>query len=310
MPYTRVQLRRGTLAEWTENNPVLADGEIGLETSSGWFKFGNGLSNWEALPWFQPTDAIVSTLTEGAPVALNTFAELAQAINNNPDILSVLTPIDSPSFTGTVDFSNAVVSGVMLPINWQGEYSDLATYLESDMVMYNGSAYYATGPNINSTNGYFPTSPGADWELFASRGDQGIQGPSGTITVGTVTARNDGQAFVTNVGTPQNAVLNFELPKGQDGLIYPEIVTVTGNTTIDSSYAGKLVMTSGTAAITLTIGSLNSGEKVDFLRYGTGEVTISNTVSAGLRNKLAEQYSGAMVVRAGTANVLMGDLKL
>jgi Major tropism determinant N-terminal domain/Collagen triple helix repeat (20 copies) len=42
----QIQLRRGTAAQWTSANPVLADGEIGLETDTAQFKIGNGVQAW------------------------------------------------------------------------------------------------------------------------------------------------------------------------------------------------------------------------------------------------------------------------
>jgi hypothetical protein len=48
---TQIQLRRGTAAQWTAANPVLANGEPGLETDTGKWKFGNGSSNWAALSY-------------------------------------------------------------------------------------------------------------------------------------------------------------------------------------------------------------------------------------------------------------------
>ncbi len=42
-------LRRGTTAEWTSANPVLADGEIGLDTSQDKFKIGDGVTAWNSL---------------------------------------------------------------------------------------------------------------------------------------------------------------------------------------------------------------------------------------------------------------------
>jgi hypothetical protein len=48
---TQIQLRRGTAAQWTTANPVLANGEPGLETDTGKWKFGNGSSNWAALSY-------------------------------------------------------------------------------------------------------------------------------------------------------------------------------------------------------------------------------------------------------------------
>lgn len=47
----RIQLRRGTAAQWTAANPVLAQGEPGIETDTGKQKFGNGTAAWSALPY-------------------------------------------------------------------------------------------------------------------------------------------------------------------------------------------------------------------------------------------------------------------
>jgi hypothetical protein len=51
MATVRIQLRRGTAAEWTATNPVLAAGEMGLETDTGDFKFGNGTDTWSNLAY-------------------------------------------------------------------------------------------------------------------------------------------------------------------------------------------------------------------------------------------------------------------
>ena len=46
---TRIQLKHGLAASWTEKNPVLLAGEIGIETDTLKMKVGNGTSNWSAL---------------------------------------------------------------------------------------------------------------------------------------------------------------------------------------------------------------------------------------------------------------------
>lgn len=48
---TVIKLRRGTAAQWTSANPVLAAGEIGLETDTLRTKYGNGSSSWSALSY-------------------------------------------------------------------------------------------------------------------------------------------------------------------------------------------------------------------------------------------------------------------
>jgi hypothetical protein len=47
----QIQFRRGFATEWTTINPILAEGEMGIETDSELFKIGNGLLNWNDLPY-------------------------------------------------------------------------------------------------------------------------------------------------------------------------------------------------------------------------------------------------------------------
>lgn len=50
--YMTIQHRRGSAAEWEVADPVLASGEIGFETDTGLFKFGNGADLWSDLPYY------------------------------------------------------------------------------------------------------------------------------------------------------------------------------------------------------------------------------------------------------------------
>lgn len=48
---TRIQIRRGTAAQWTSANPVLASGEPAVETDTGKRKIGDGVTAWTDLPY-------------------------------------------------------------------------------------------------------------------------------------------------------------------------------------------------------------------------------------------------------------------
>lgn len=61
----RMQIRRGAAAEWTSANPVLAEGEAGLETDSGNIKYGNGVDPWEALPYHSLTPSLGEVIVGG-----------------------------------------------------------------------------------------------------------------------------------------------------------------------------------------------------------------------------------------------------
>jgi len=50
--YITIKLRRGTAAQWTATNPVLAEGEFGAETDTRKFKIGNGVTAWNSLQYW------------------------------------------------------------------------------------------------------------------------------------------------------------------------------------------------------------------------------------------------------------------
>jgi hypothetical protein len=47
----QIQLRRGTASQWTSANPILAEGEMGVELDTGKWKFGNGTGTWSILAY-------------------------------------------------------------------------------------------------------------------------------------------------------------------------------------------------------------------------------------------------------------------
>jgi hypothetical protein len=51
MPNIQLQFRRGVASRWSAANPVLAAGELGLETDTSKFKIGNGVTAWGSLPY-------------------------------------------------------------------------------------------------------------------------------------------------------------------------------------------------------------------------------------------------------------------
>ena len=42
----RIQLRHDTAQNWTNANPILLSGEVGIETDTNKIKEGNGITKW------------------------------------------------------------------------------------------------------------------------------------------------------------------------------------------------------------------------------------------------------------------------
>lgn len=75
---TKIQSRRGTAAQWLYVDPILAQGEIGVEVDTNQFKIGDGDNIWSNLPYFKDSDYTVGLVaTEAGTRAANDIAEAA-----------------------------------------------------------------------------------------------------------------------------------------------------------------------------------------------------------------------------------------
>lgn len=55
----RLQLRRGTAAQWAARNPILAEGELGVDTTTDTLRIGDGVTAWSGLPTLSvPADGL------------------------------------------------------------------------------------------------------------------------------------------------------------------------------------------------------------------------------------------------------------
>lgn len=75
-----VRQRRDTAANWTANNPILFDGQLGFETDTLAFKIGNGATAWNSLLY------VVSPSGQSFPIAAAGGTVDAITANYTPDI--------------------------------------------------------------------------------------------------------------------------------------------------------------------------------------------------------------------------------
>lgn len=98
---TLIQLRRGTAAQWTSTNPVLGEGEQGLETDTLRTKIGDGSSAWSALEYSEsPNSSPVIVHDAHGNLMTITYANgTTKAITYTAD---VMTQIDHDVGTYTI----------------------------------------------------------------------------------------------------------------------------------------------------------------------------------------------------------------
>lgn len=83
---TQIKLKRGSAANLTTVNPILAAGEPGYEIDTGKFKIGNGVVAWNSLPYAVTVDGgeidagLVYFTTQNNAVLTATVAGTARAL--------------------------------------------------------------------------------------------------------------------------------------------------------------------------------------------------------------------------------------
>ena len=176
----RIQLRRDSAAAWAANNPILASGEMGIElpvvnTDPVKIKVGNGIHNWNTLP-YQPTGssggtwatlaANTFTGTQTAPKVVATFVDKLLTVTPNAGNSNTVTIntdlntsfiVDNTSSTGNITIAFAGKAGVTTGNNEMG-----AVIVR---VRQGSTARSITWPTLNAwltSDGLSPTAPAAN----------------------------------------------------------------------------------------------------------------------------------------------------
>ena len=91
MSTVRIQLRRGTVSEWSTTNPILAAGEIGFETNTNKIKVGDGTTHWNSLDYIT---AEADTANLGGQIASDIAAAIQTAEDYTDTSIAALTTSD------------------------------------------------------------------------------------------------------------------------------------------------------------------------------------------------------------------------
>jgi len=176
-----MQQRRHTAAEWAEENPVLANGQIGLAADTGVFKIGNGVAVWSSLATEYGPGAGGGSCEDGAGIVSILLTGSVGLVDTYTITLDDLT-------TYTFDVTNGADSFVPGPPGPSGIDGD--------------SAY-----DIAVLNGFVGTE--VEW-LASLEGDVGLPGPPGATEASGVSFTPAGTLLATDV---QAAIVELDAEK-------------------------------------------------------------------------------------------------
>ena len=186
MSTVRIQVRRGTSSEWTSANPILAAGEMGVETNTNKFKFGNGSSTWTALSYAAADTAAIGEISQDAiDQALSMGAGLTKTYDDGANTITITvdTNVISTKAFASAEASAAEAAAIAAAESYtdtaiSGVNNSLGDYIEvADRGVMNGVA--SLDANAKIPQDQLPLN------VLTTNINT-----SGTVSAGTVTADN------------------------------------------------------------------------------------------------------------------------
>ena len=242
MPFIQLQFRRDTASNWTTNNPILASGEMGIETDTGLFKIGDGTVRWNLLAYggLQGPTGPTGSGTGGGGGTGYTGPTGPTGSSSN------VTGPTGPIGTGPTGVTGAA-STTTGPTGRTGPTG--STGLQGPT----GAGSTVTGPTGAGVTGATGPTGGAS----SVTGPTGGTGPTGLAGTGIPTGGNTGQVLTKNSSTNYDTV--WATPSGGGAVIgILKVPSATGNfnfstavSTLPSSFGTYVV--GGTDASTFTI---------------------------------------------------------
>ncbi len=156
MSTVRIQVRRGIAADWASVNPILAAGEMGVESDTNKFKFGNGSSTWTSLSYAAADAPAIGEISQDAiNTALTVGAGLTKTYNDGANTITVNVDSDVVALKSYVDDAISGLSNTLdsdyIPASDRGAINGVAS-LDGDVKVPRAQLNISAGNNINVLN--------------------------------------------------------------------------------------------------------------------------------------------------------------
>ena len=287
----RIQIRNDTKNNWTTQNPVLLKGEMGVETDTRKFKFGDGVSDWKTLEYASATGAIIMNK---APTPTDSGYDVGAMW------------IDTAANKAYLLFNNTANQTVWKQVVTPDDLSDLGA---GDML----KSQFANNPKAEQ--GYVNAAIVADT----------ANATKGTLTAGSKTFNGSANVTVTAddlgalTAVPSEYVKNTDYGTAETGGVVKstakgtDTVTIGADGTMTIGKASEAVAadTATTLATGRTISVAGDATGTSPVFDGSANVTIplvlaNSGVVAGTFTKVTVDAKGR--VTEGVANLTAADI--
>lgn len=287
----KIQIRNDTKNNWTTQNPVLLKGEMGVETDTRKFKFGDGVSDWKTLEYASATGAIIMNK---APTPTDSGYDVGAMW------------VDTAANKAYLLFNNTTNQAVWKQVVTPDDLSDLGA---GDML----KSQFANNPKAEQ--GYVNAAIVADT----------ANATKGTLTAGSKTFNGSANVTVTAddlgalTAVPSEYVKNTDYGTAETGGVVKstakgtDTVTIGADGTMTIGKASEAVAadTATTLATGRTISVAGDATGTSPVFDGSANVTIplvlaNSGVVAGTFTKVTVDAKGR--VTEGVANLTAADI--
>jgi hypothetical protein len=162
-----LQFRRGLSSDWSSVNPILADGEMAIETDTDLFKIGDGSTPWNSLGYGGLKGATGPTGIQGPtgptgsldinPVVSSITVNGTTSVRQIQEFVSTYT---APSGTVSFNWSNGAIFYVSaMTTSFTANINNLPTdanrsYVTTFILHQGSTPYYTSSLQINGSSNY------------------------------------------------------------------------------------------------------------------------------------------------------------
>ena len=300
MSTVRIQVRRGTSTEWASVNPILAAGEMGLESDTNFIKFGNGTNTWTDLGYAnEPLSNLQNTLADYIPVSDMGVANGVATLNSSGKVPASQLDITELSQDAV---AQAITAGTGILKNYDdaantltisADTSVLATKAELAEVAQdsiNDALVVGSGLTKNYNDAANTLTVGIDTSVIALKSElaeSAQDAVASALSVGTNLNKNYDDAANTLSITLANS------PSFSGTLTASEIDAVTANITGTLTAGTVNVSNLNVTGTTTTVNSTNLSISDPLIYMGTSNSANTNDLGfVGHFNDGTYQHTG------------------
>ncbi len=250
-----IKIRRDTAADWTASDPVLALGEVGIETDTTASKTGDGVTSWSGLPYdlgnakktpidtltvgtdittLNATNLVHGLVVKAVPPAANVLAVVAVGNGETAYTCKDIFDATNPAALGTAAPGTAVVAAHRDHVHAWPTALSTTSALASDHIWSGLSSIMTAGENLTYGQTCYLKSDG---KLWLSDADAAASMPVIAIVADAAGIAAEATGNFLLHGFIRHDAWNWTVPN----LLYADITTAGGLTKDVPTGAGDQV---------------------------------------------------------------------